>query len=180
MKFHLPAWPVAAGICFACGRTTRTRGARVCPYCGERVYRSRRAQTAAWLSLALPAAASAAVLLSGGVRSLIASFPSRAGIAASGLAAVGAALPLLPVDTADLVVSTSREVWKWQAASFFGGLFTALAAFTLAAAFNAAASPARVLAVTAFPFVLMIPVYWRVSFSALLSPVLFYAAFRLG
>lgn len=109
----------------------------------------------------------------------MAAFPGEAGILAAGLAAVGAALPLFPLDERDLVVSNSRESGKWQAASFCGGLFAVLCAFTLAAALASASAPARLLAAAALPFLLMLPLCWRVSFSALLSPVLFYLAFRV-
>ena len=179
MKLRLPAWSVPAGVCCACERTTRTRGARVCPYCGEQVLRSRRAGIVAWLTLAVPAATSVAALFSNGVRGTLATFPSGAGVAASGLAAIGAALPLFPLDETDLVVSNPRERRMWQAASFLGGLFAVFAAFMSAAALASAPAATRLLAAAALPFVLMIPFYWRVSFSLLLSPFLFYAAFQI-
>ncbi len=178
MKFRPAAWS-GAGICCACGRTVRTRGARLCPYCGERVLRPRLTVLAARLSLAVPAAGAAAVLFSAGVRAAIAAFPSRAGIAASCMASVGAALPLFPFDSADLVVSTTRESRTWRLASFLGGLYSALASFTLAAAFAAPPPAARLTAAFSLPFVLAVPFFWRVSYSILLSPFLFFIAFRM-
>ena len=94
---------------------------------------------------------------------------------------LGAVLPLFPLDETDLVAATSRESRRWQYTSLIGGLFAVLGASILSAALAGATSPGiRLLAASALPFLGASPFFWRVAFTSLLSPPLFYAAFRLA
>jgi hypothetical protein len=127
------------GRCVSCGRRAGRRD-RVCPYCGEEVWRPRWWRAGRWCALLLPPVLLAC--LAGAVRPDWATAARRI-LDASPLCvflfAAGVGLLLLPAEDGDLVAGSSAELRRRQAQALLGGW--AMALYAVAGAMALAGSP---------------------------------------
>lgn len=157
-----------AGVCVSCGRNAG-RHARVCPYCGEQVWRPRWFQVGQGGAALLPPALLAILVFqtrpdwSELGRTVQTAHPTCGFLFA---AAIG--MLLLPVPDDDLVASSRSELRRWQLGAIFGGWLVGgyAAAGMCCLRFGCGAGPGMWLSacglgvcVAAMPFFFRIP--WR-------------------
>ena len=166
------------GTCVSCGRHADSRD-RLCPFCGELVWRPRWWRTGWWGTILLPPAFLACLTsltrpdLSAAFHQFLDAPPAYVFPFA-----VGIGLLLLPAEDARVVVSSSSELRWRQTQTFFGGWVMGIYAIVGATAVSQAQPDAftsaallaggLALATSAMPFFLHIS--WRsLAAAALLS-----------
>jgi hypothetical protein len=160
------------------------RYAWTCPYCGERVWRSKPWRAGAVSTAVLPLAAAAGLV--GWARPDVwAGLRTVAGFAAWAAVpfACGIALGVWPLEDADCVLSSRGDRVRWQALAVIGGgacLVVALASVA-ALRFGRPVGPAGwLLAGVAGLGVGVAPLFFRISWRAVAGAALAAAAVALG